>query len=90
MASRNSDKTPPPLSSGNIDDHWCKMIRVWTKFVDLPTEKQGAAMFLLLNGEALDAALELAEEVISSRIKSIMAHLDKLYKKVILYLSLMP
>ena len=39
-------------------------------------------MFLSLNGEALDAALEL-EEVISGkdRLKSIVTHLDKLYKE---------
>ena len=59
------------------------MVRVWTKFTDLPPEKQGAAMFLLLNGETLDATLELEEEVIcgKSGVKSIMACLDKLYKK---------
>ena len=59
------------------------MVRVWTKFTDLPPEKQGAAMFLSLNGQALDAALELEEEVISGKdgVKSIMARLDKHYKK---------
>ena len=41
------------------------MVRVWTKFIDLPPEKQGTAMFISLHGEALDAALELEEEVIS-------------------------
>ena len=59
------------------------MVRVWTKFIDLPPEKQGTAMFISLHGEALDAALELEEEVISGKdgVKSIMARLDKLYKK---------
>ena len=32
-------------------------------------------------GEALDSALELGEEVISHKINSIMACLDKLYRK---------
>ena len=51
------------------------MVRVWTKFTDLPPEKQAAAIFLLLNGEILDTALELEEEVISGTdgVKSIMA-----------------
>ena len=59
------------------------MTRVWTNFTDLPPEKQEAAICLLLNGESLDAALELEEEVISGEdgVKSIMAHLDKLYEK---------
>ena len=40
-------------------------------------------MFLLVNGEALDAVLELEEEVICGKyeVQSIMAHLDKLYEK---------
>ena len=83
MASRNSNKAPPLLSSCKTYDDWRKMVRVWTNFTDLPPDKQGAAMFLSLNGEALDAALELEEEVISGKdgVKSIMTHLDKLYKK---------
>ena len=40
-------------------------------------------MFLLVNGEALDAVLELEEEVVCGKyeVQSIMVHLDKLYKK---------
>lgn len=53
------------------------------KFTDLPPVKQGARMFLLLNREAFDAALELEEEPVSGkdRVKSIMSRLDKLYNK---------
>ena len=58
MASRNSNKAPPLLSSCKTYGDWWNMVRVLTKFTDLPPEKQGAAMFLSLNGEALDAALE--------------------------------
>ena len=49
-------------------------------------------MFLLLNGEASDAALDLEEEVISGKeeVKSIMACLIKFRKRVTLYLSFMP
>ena len=83
IASRNSNKVPPLLSSCKTFDDCCKMIRVWKKFIDMPPEKQGTAMFISLNGEALDAALKLEEEVISGNdgVKSIMARLDKLYKK---------
>ena len=83
MAGRNTSKAPPLLSSCKNYDDWCKMVRVWTKFTDLPKERQGASMFLSLEGEALDAALELDEEDIGSEngVKLIMARLDKLYKK---------
>ena len=83
MASRNTSKAPPLLSSCKNYDDWCKMVRVWTKFTDLPIERQGASMFLSLEGEALDAALELDEDVISSKngVKEIMLRLDQLYKK---------
>ena len=83
MASCNSNKVLPLLSSCKTYDDWCKMVRVWTKSTDLPPEKQGAEIIISLYGKALDAALELEEEVISSKdgVKSIMAHLDKIYKK---------
>ena len=84
MANCHSNKALPLLSSCKPYDDWCKMVRVWTKFTDLLPEKLVATMFLSVNGKALDAALELEEEVISGkdRVKSIMACLDKLYKKV--------
>ena len=92
MTSCNSNKAPSLLSSCKTYDDWCKTVRVWTKFTDLPPEKQGVALFLLLNGEASDAALDLEEEVISGKeeVKSIMACLIKFRKRVTLYLSFMP
>ena len=73
MASRNSNKASPLHSSCKIYDDWCQM----------PPEKQGAVTILSSNGKALDAALELDEEVFSGRdgVKHIMACLDKLYQK---------
>ena len=43
---------------------------------------QGAIMFLSLEGEARDAALELEEDAISSKdsVKIALTWLDKLYK----------
>ena len=80
MASCHSNKALPLLFSCKTYDDWCKMVRVWTNFTDLLPEKLVATMFLSVNGEALDAALELEEEVISGkdRVKFIMACLDKL------------
>ena len=73
MASRNSNKASPLHSSCKIYDDWCQM----------PPENQRAVTILSSNGKALDAALELDEEVFSGRdgVKHIMACLDKLYQK---------
>ena len=30
---------------------WCKLVRIWTKFIDHQLEKQGAAMLLFLEGK---------------------------------------
>ena len=67
MASHNSNKAPSLLSYCKTYVDWCKIVRVWTKLTDLPPGKQGAAIFLLLNEEALDTSLELEEEAISGK-----------------------
>ena len=59
------------------------MVRVWTNFTGVAPERQGTSIFLSLEDEPLDAALELREDEISSKgtVKIIIARLDKLYKK---------
>ena len=76
-------KAPPLLSSCKNYEDWCKLVRGSTKFPNLAPEQQGASMFLLLEDEALDAALEMHEDEISSKdgVKIITARIDKLYKK---------
>ena len=83
MAGRNTSKVPPLLSFGTNYEDWCKMVRVWTKFTDLVSERQGPSMFLSLKGEVLYAALELYEKEIGCKngVEIIMAWLDKLCKK---------
>ena len=83
MAGRNTSKVPPLLSFGTNYEDWCKMVRVWTKFTDLVSERQGPSMFLSLEGEALYPALELYEKEIGRKngVEIIMAQLDKLCKK---------
>ena len=59
------------------------MIKICCAYTDLPKERQGAAIFLSLEGQAQDAILELSEGEIASAngVKNIIDHLDKLFKK---------
>ena len=81
--SGNSSKTPPSLSKAKNYQDWLKLIKIWRKFSDLPKEKQGPAIVLSLENEALDAVLELEEETISAEngVDTIIAKLDRIYKK---------
>ena len=56
MAS-NSSKTLPSLSKCKTYEDWLKLIKVWRCFTDLPANRQGSALVLSLEDEALDAAL---------------------------------
>ena len=79
----NNSKTPPSLSKAKNYQDWLKLIKIWRKFSDLPKEKQGPAIVLSLENEALDAVLELEEENISAEngVDTIIARLDRIYKK---------
>ena len=59
------DQTPPSLSKVKNYQDWLKLIKIWRNFSDLSKAKQGLAIVLSLENEALDAVLELSEEVIS-------------------------
>ena len=79
----NHSKAPPSLSKCKKYDDWKKMIKIWCTYTDLPKERQGAAMFLSLEGEAQDTVLELSDGEISSEtgVKNIIDRLEKLFKK---------
>ena len=78
-----SNKVPPALSKNKTYDVWIKALTIWSKFTDLPRNKQGPAVFLSLEGEAQEVVLELAEDVITSDggVKHIIERLDNIYKK---------
>ena len=61
-----SNKVPPALSKYKTDDDWIKALNIWSKFTDLAKNKQGPAVFLSLEGEAQEAILKLAEDIITS------------------------
>ena len=80
MASNNY-KAPPALSKCTTYDTWLKEIKIWQKFTDLPTSKQGPAIFLTLEGRAREAVLELEVDNIGSDggVANIIEKLNTLY-----------
>lgn len=72
MAGHNSNKAPLLISSFNTYDDWCKLIKIWSKFT---------VMFLSLESETQEAALELEASAISSKDDSQYDDQTKLYKK---------
>ena len=82
MAS-NSSKTSPSLSKCKTYEDWLKLIKVWRRFTDLPKERQGSALVLSLEDEALDAVLEIDDEEIAKEdgVDAIIERLNRLFKK---------
>ena len=78
-----SNKVPLALTKYKTYDARIKALNIWSKFTDLAKNKQGPAVFLSLEGEAQEAVLELAEDVITSDsgVKHIIERLDNIYKK---------
>ena len=46
-------------------EDWLKLIKVWRCFTNLPANRQGSALMLSQEDEALDAALEIDNEDIA-------------------------
>ena len=79
----NSSKIPPSLSKCKTYEDWLKLIKVWRRFTDLPGNRQGSALVLSLEDEALDAALEIDDEDIAKEngVGAITERLNMLFKK---------
>ena len=82
MASSNI-KTPPAFKNGDDYEKWKKKLTIWQCLTSLEATKQGPALFLVLEGDAQDAVLELDTAKITSAtgVKEILNILDKLYLK---------
>ena len=77
-----SNKVPPALSKYKTYDDWIKTLNIWPKFSDLAKNKQqGPSVFLSLEGEAQEAVLELAEDVINSDSGLLRDKMSCIYKK---------
>ena len=46
-------------------EDWLKLIKAWRRFTNLPANRQGSALTLSLENEALDAVLEIDNEDIA-------------------------
>ena len=79
----SSNKTSPLLFAAKDYFSWKKSIKIRSEFTSLEAKKQGAAVFLTLDGTARDAALGLDESKISSDTGPVamLKRLDKLYLK---------
>ena len=80
----NSSKTPPSLSKCKTYEDWLKLFKVWRCFTNLPVERQGPALVLSLEDEALDTVLEINDEGIAKEngVDAIIEHLNRLFKRL--------
>ena len=83
MASNTSSKTKPALTKCKTYEDWLKLIKLWRSFTDISANRQGSALLLSLEDEALDAVLEMydAEIVKDDGVYAIINGLNKLFKK---------
>ena len=82
MAS-NSSKTPPSLSNCKTYENLLQLIQIWWYFTKLPAKRQGSALVLSLEDEALDAVLEIDEVEIAGEngVDSITNRVNRLFKR---------
>ena len=68
--------------SQNVKD-WLKLIKVWGRFADLTANRQGSALVLSLEDEALDDVQEIDDEDIAKEngVDAIIERLNRLFKK---------
>ena len=59
MASQKHFKALPSLNKDITYSNWKKKFRIWEAFTNLNNEKMVPAIFLKLNGQAKEAALEI-------------------------------
>ena len=78
MAS-NSSKTPPSLSKCKTYEDLLKLTNIWRRFTDLPKNRQGSALVLSLENEALDVVLEIDEAM--GKVDATINRRNKLLKK---------
>ena len=81
MATVNN-KTPPYLIKAKSYSDWIRLLRLWTKFIDLDSMRQGPALIMTLEGKALDTILQLDDSEIADKgVNKIINKLNGLYKK---------
>ena len=81
----NSSKTTPSLSKCKTYEYWLKLklMKIWRKFSGLPVNRQGLALMLSLEDEALDPVEEIDKSDIikENGVDFIIDRLNRLLKK---------
>ena len=74
---------PPEFTDDRPYEDWSRRVTWWKRQTELSADKQGAALASSFKGKALDAVLELNDDVINSAtgVTAIMDKLDILFKK---------
>ena len=67
MASQKDFKAPPSLNKDITYSNWKKELRTQEAFTNLKDDKKGPAIFLTVNGQARQAALEIPVEELTVR-----------------------
>ena len=82
MAGRRS-KEPPKLDDGDDYDEWAREIDIWRIVTDVSEEKQGAAIYLSLEGKARQCckSIEVAKLKGKDGVKILLDKLKDLYAK---------
>ena len=75
--------TPPEFTDDRPYEDWSRRVTWWKRQTELSADKQGAALASYFKGKALDAVLEIDDDVINSDngVTVIMNKLDILFKK---------
>ena len=76
-------RNPPSLKDGASFEKWEKALKIWQVVTELPAEKQGSAVVLVLTGKAQEAVLEMDINEIKDKngVDKILSTLGKIYKK---------
>ena len=72
-----SRKYATPKFDGSNYTRWKLLVNLWEKVTDIDEDKRGAALILNMSGRALDIALAVDPDKVSS--KEVIALMDKVY-----------
>ena len=83
IASQKDFKAPLPLKKDITYSNWKKEPRICEAFANLKNEKKGPAIFLMLNGQAREAALKIPIEELTAEtgVNKLFQVLNELYLK---------
>ena len=78
-----TNKAPPLLFASSNYKSWKESVTIWSTFTSLPAAKQGAAVFLTLEGSSHDAVFEFSRDQTSgdNGLPNVIMCLDELYLK---------